>query len=210
MVNENVWFYTLSTIAQTCAAILALGGTFVIFKLDKLSSALNNYRGRVVVIVQAWRRSTKPPDKFFDESNQDILNQYRNIVSTNKEDLFDKSEITQIYIQFENVRIISPQGNGSFSMSNGVILNHEERMRWCNRMADLLEKNISFEHETYNYLKAAILFLSISIVSSIFMLGLYPQWGFNDIFYRIVVWSIFSVLFSSYAVWKIARMRPIL
>jgi len=43
MDHQN-WYYTLSAIAQTCGAILALGGAFVVFKIDKVQQGINKYR----------------------------------------------------------------------------------------------------------------------------------------------------------------------
>ena len=35
------WLYAFSTLSQVCAAIIAFGATFVVFKLDKLYTAIN-------------------------------------------------------------------------------------------------------------------------------------------------------------------------
>ena len=40
-VNENAYFYTLSTVAQTLAAILGIIGAFTIFRMSKLDSEKN-------------------------------------------------------------------------------------------------------------------------------------------------------------------------
>ncbi|MCK9587914.1 MAG: hypothetical protein M0Q93_00960 [Terrimicrobiaceae bacterium] len=213
MINETVWFYTLSTIAQTCAAILALGGTFIVFKLDKVQTALNNYRNRVVGIIQTWRRGSKQPDKFYDESDKDILGQYRTIVSDNNEDIFDKSDIVELIKRFERVKFTTVKAKGIYEMDNGVLLDHEERKRWCERMAGLFKKNIKIEHDIFDYLKQSIILLTSSIFLSIFTLFNIKNGiagGFTLFLLFIVIFSLIAITYSAFAVWKIAKSKPIL
>lgn len=210
--ESNTWFYTLSTISQTCAAILALGGTFVVFKLDKVQTAIDNYRGRVVLIVQLWRRGTKAPDKFFDESDEDILGQYKTIVSENPEVVFDKDGVVELYQQLEGTRFISAEGGGVFIMNNGVRLDHEEKKRWCNRMADLLEMNIKLNNKIFIYLRFSIILLAASVIISVGLLISKPinlPVGVKTLV-TVVILGILSIGYSAFAVWKIAKSKPIL
>lgn len=209
--ESNVWFYTLSTISQTCAAIFALGGTFVVFKLDKVKTAIDNYRGRVVLIVQLWRRGTKAPDKFFDESDEDILGQYRTIVSDNPEAVFDKDGLVELYQQLEGTRFISAE-EGVFIMNNGVRLDHDEKKRWCNRMADLLERNIKLNNKVFVYLRFSIILLAASVIVSVGLLISRPinlPVGVKTLV-AVVILGLLSIGYSAFAVWKIAKSKPIL
>jgi hypothetical protein len=209
--ESNTWFYTLSTISQTCAAILALGGTFVVFKLDKVKTAIDNYRGRVVGLLQFWRKGTKAPDKFYDESDQDILKQYREIVKANPVEPFDRDGFVAVYESFERSRYTMSGGQGIYLMDNGVTLDHDERKRWCNRMADLLEKNINLNNRIYRYLLFSILLLATSIIISVGLLIAKPlalPIGVKTLV-SMVGFAILSIGYSAFAVWKIARAKPI-
>lgn len=211
MIPDNVWFYTLSTIAQTCAAILALGGAFTVFKLDKVQTAIGNYRGRVISIIRAWRKESKVGDKFYDESAKDIFDQYKTIVRDNEEKIFDNPDLEEVYTRYENTRISHKDKNGISITIDNIKLDREEKKRWCNRMANLLEENIKIEGSIYTYLKIALVLLTASIISSIFMLNFLPEWSVDKyIFCVISGWSIGSIIFSGFAVWKIAKFKPIL
>ncbi|MDP3964142.1 MAG: hypothetical protein Q8Q20_00575 [bacterium] len=210
--ESSTWFYTLSTISQTCAAILALGGTFVVFKLDKVQTAIDNYRGRVVRIVQLWRIGARAPDEFIDKSEEEILGEYKRIVTDNAEEVFDRNGIVELYQQLEGVRILTMQEQGSFNMDNGVRLDHDERKRWSNRMADLLESNIRLKNRIYSMLKSSIVLLAVTIVVSIGLLISAPlklPVGINTLAIVILL-AILSIGYSTLAVWKIARSKPIL
>ncbi|MDD5567279.1 MAG: hypothetical protein PHH01_03740 [Patescibacteria group bacterium] len=209
--ESNLWFYAFSTIAQTCAAILALGGTFVVFKLDKAKNGINNYRGRILEILYVWRGPSKTPDKFYDESDEDVLGQYMTVVSTNNETIFDKPDLNYIYARFENVRETMIEPSGNRILSNGVILDHKERKRWCERMASLYKKNILIEKLIVRLFKIALISLSFCIIVSIFLLiskGHNLPVGIN-ILTCVVILTALTIIYSAISFWLIARARPI-
>ncbi len=209
--ETNTWFYTLSTISQTCAAILALGATFVVFKLDKVKIAIDNYRGRVVRLLQLWHRGEKAPDKFFDEPDEKIIEQYITSVIDSDEDVFDRNGVIELYELFEGVRLNYAVSKDAFIMSNGIKLDHEERKRWCNRMAHLMKKNVILNNRIYNYLRFSIISLAMSIIISVGLLIAKPlnlPVDKNTLIV-IVAFAILSIGYSAYAVWKIARSKPI-
>jgi len=209
--ESNVWFYTLSTIAQTCAAILALGGTFVVFKLDKAKDGIRNYRGRVLGILYIWRGASKTPDKFFDESDQDVYDQYKKIVKDNKETIFDRNGIDNVYKQFEKLGGVILTHSGDLELTNGVILDHNERKRWCERMARLYEKNIFIEKLIVRLFIVALLFLSICIVASIILLmskGHTLPVGIKTLTSLVILTAV-TIVYSAVSFWIIARARPI-
>ncbi|MEK7637683.1 MAG: hypothetical protein AAB402_04870 [Patescibacteria group bacterium] len=209
--NSNVWFYTLSTIAQTCGTILALGGTFVIFRFDKLQTALGNYRGRIVRIVQTWRGDSKKPDAFFDESDRDVRDQYLTIVRDNEEQLDNlfNEHIDGLYEAFEGRPIKRGLQGSQQEIINQV---RAERERWCTRMVDLYSKNIEMKQTIHSYLKWALILLTLSILFSVVLLSV----GFDSSIIKVaaflvtVIISAISIVYTAIAVWKIGSKNPIM
>lgn len=209
-VELNTWFYTLSTIAQTCAAILALGGAFVVYKLDKVEGAIHNYRGRVIRILLAWLRDSRQPDKFYDVRDEIVLDRYKKIVANDNDEIFDSEGVESVYLQFENVRKLVG-AEGGFELSNGVILNYEEKKRWVVRMAKLYEQNIDIKNDIFRRFKRAIVLLGLSIVASfVFLVADRVGIPRSDwVLIPTVLLGIFSVVYSAYSVWKIATFEHI-
>ena len=63
---DNTWYYTLSTIAQTLAAILALAAVFVVLRLESLNKNINDYRGRALKILRAKEKHLSSEKKSWD------------------------------------------------------------------------------------------------------------------------------------------------
>ena len=59
----NTWYYTLSTISQTLAAVLALAAVFVVVRLESLNKNINDYRGRALKIIILKERYVDPGNK---------------------------------------------------------------------------------------------------------------------------------------------------
>ncbi len=51
--GPNTWYYTLSTISQTLAAILALAAVFAVLRLESLRKNIDDYKGRALKILNA-------------------------------------------------------------------------------------------------------------------------------------------------------------
>ena len=54
--ENNTWYYTLSTISQTLAAIMGLGAVFLVLQLENTAKQINDYRGRAVDILMIIAR----------------------------------------------------------------------------------------------------------------------------------------------------------
>ena len=54
---NNTWFYSLSALAQVMATEIALFGVFAIFKLDKITKDIDDFRGRLIRFIVTARRN---------------------------------------------------------------------------------------------------------------------------------------------------------
>ncbi|TSC77650.1 MAG: hypothetical protein G01um101424_273 [Parcubacteria group bacterium Gr01-1014_24] len=60
---DNTWYYTLSTISQTLAAILALVAVFIVLRLEGLGRSINDYRSRALKILEIKDLSSNSREK---------------------------------------------------------------------------------------------------------------------------------------------------
>jgi len=58
--NPNTWYYTLSTISQTLAAILGLAAVLVVLRLQGLIKNISDYRERALDILIKRKKYIKP------------------------------------------------------------------------------------------------------------------------------------------------------
>ena len=72
--DNNTWFYTLSTIAQVMAAIAGLFAVFVVFRTDKLNNHLTEFRAMVVGAVHIdGHQVFQMPDKDLLQKGREYL-----------------------------------------------------------------------------------------------------------------------------------------
>lgn len=204
--TDNTWYYGLSTIAQTCGAVLALGGTFVVFRLDKIQTAINNYRGRVIDILLSLNQQAIMPSNYFPDTDEEILKEYRIFdVPTNAE-MFKSMEIKQLISGYENHTRGLVQTNNTL-MWGRIALDDRLAKSWCDQMAESLNKNLQTKIMTFGLFKFATLFLACAIVSSLVFLsgspGHSPHWAF----WLSLCLGIGATCFTSISVWIIARSR---
>lgn len=85
---DTTWYYTLSTISQTLAAILGVIAVFVVLRLDGLTKNITDYRYRALRIlrvktryIKEYRPAENETDKILldlREFNENYRNKYRN------------------------------------------------------------------------------------------------------------------------------------
>jgi len=68
--DNNIWFYTLSTISQTTAAIIGLFAVFVVFKMDKINKSITDLRGPIIHMI-----SNGESMKYLQISNQQVYSE---------------------------------------------------------------------------------------------------------------------------------------
>ena len=126
---ENTWYYTLSTISQTLAAILGLAAVFVVLRLQSLIKNIADYRDRALKILKVKARHIRGYDvsdkidhiyndiKEFSlnymhnyRNNGGILNDIRNLASGYDRVLYD--DLDFVINTFENLDSFLDQKRG--------------------------------------------------------------------------------------------------
>ncbi|MFA5967135.1 MAG: hypothetical protein WC805_01275 [Patescibacteria group bacterium] len=73
----NIWFYTLSSISQVMAAIVALFGVFSVYKLGIIDKEINDYRNRAVELIMATGVTNQSDAQLqYLKSNKQILKEF--------------------------------------------------------------------------------------------------------------------------------------
>ena len=79
MENNNIWFYSLSTIAQSMASIAGLFAVFVIFKIDKINKNLFNIRGAIILCLSALKKNGT---EFWNNSDKQLHQKAKEFLSS--------------------------------------------------------------------------------------------------------------------------------
>jgi len=194
---DNVWYYTLSTIAQTLAAILGLAAVFVTIRLQNIIEEIKEYKRRAYYII-------KIRDKHL---SKDIKN-YR-ITDRSASGLHnDLQEIEKNYTKYEE--------------NSGIKSDIENLAKAFEPNLDL--DNLSFLKDTVGYLHFYIkqrkqLLKSIkwpgvissgTIIYTIFLLSISKLFYCDKIFAiqlftLAVIFSILSILLIINASWKLFK-----
>jgi len=77
----NTWYYILSTISQTLAAILGLAAVFVVLRLQGLIKNISDYKGRAMDILKVKERHIQAYKIPQSVSIKEILDDLREIDS---------------------------------------------------------------------------------------------------------------------------------
>ncbi|MFH1392760.1 MAG: hypothetical protein ABIG90_03805 [bacterium] len=191
MIDPNIWFYTLSTIAQTLAAMLALGATFTIFKLNIINKRLSDLKDRLFLVVASFENDlTKCPENMEEDElikkTDECLDKFSNTENLTKE------RLRKIYKNMTGAEVI-------FTNDKDLILflkNNLDRFR-----TDRSKKN-----ETLKFLKKSLFLLSMPIILSIYLLPLHSFFKLYDgeILLVIITLAIFSIYFQGRIIWKIS------
>lgn len=205
----SIWFYTLSTIAQVCAGILAIGGAFIVYQLGKVDIAIGSYRGRVIDSFSVLHNEKvgHPDDMRFGEY-------YANrTYSKLKEDMNEVLKLQTIRFASVNLRKLIAARE---QVNEHYVENRGERYAkdWIERMWRHFTDNTQIQEAIYVRLKQSLWWLTatIAVSESALFLGpkRIPNPDINSILLLgILVIGIISVVKTAYAVWFIAKKQPI-
>lgn len=194
MADYNWWYYTLSAVAQTCGALVGVGGAFVIFKLDKLQGGTNNYRDRVIQSILVPLEG-KDEVEYYDVSDEAINSSYK--AHNEVGDIIDK----QGNVVEKVKRVITERYGGQY--------NNEYLIHWIKGTVRTLSVNIEAEKASRFYFKQSLLLLISTIVLNIILLAFASPHSItsNVLFVLITLYSVCSIVYSTYLYWKILSKR---
>ncbi len=139
--SENAYYYTLSSISQGLFAILALGGIFVIYRIQEISANNNIKEKHIVESLQQLEKALG-----------------RNFEGENKRNLLDSLEDKRDIKQFNDI-VIKFVGNDYKKV--------ELLADYINTKADGIPINIQFRDSIWNFFKIPLITGILTVIFSI-------------------------------------------
>lgn len=199
---DNYWYYTLSAIPQTLAAIIALAATFVVFKLNFLSEQIRKSRNdlsRFILLLTSFKH--KEIHDIEPLSDRSFVRLYEEGLTNINNDQNNLGLDPGIYkrLEKEMERIINDEWRSNFRARPNRIYGYLEMKK------DILKNFLDAKRRSILLLLGSLSLTTIVIVVSLFML---PNYNFFCNPYLvltiIMIASLVSVTLTAYSVWKIA------
>lgn len=197
--DNNFWFYTLSTIPQTLGAVIALSATFVIFKLNHIESRTQKEYEEIKEWIMPLHPDIEIPDitKLDDSAMLQKLKEGIEKLKKDKPNLdfngYDK--LRDLYNEVIN------SYKRHFEATEIRIYNYLlEKER-------ILSSLLGVRRNALHRLKISLALTVLPIVGSIIFLPLYQQITYCPwiIVLILVVLAIIGICYTAYSVWKIAH-----
>lgn len=201
------WFYTLSAIPQTLAALIALAATFIVHRLEHL----NQFIKRDYELAR-WFLLKFDPDKyskiFKDMTDGDLAIAFKEASNRLKK---GETWLGLEQYQFGGIRDEFPNVIGSYYGFLGYFTSTPDRMaEFIQQRAHNFQENVNNKSRLYDYLKSAIRNIVFPIVFSLILLPLYPLIPKTNmkavIVAVVVVLAVYSVINTAKSVWEISRL----
>ena len=192
----NYWFYTLSTISQTLAALVALGATFVIFSLDKLNKNILDYRQRLIYILKESDRNT-PESTYYALNNINLLKYFNtNLYSKIQAEKQDLGIGENNCVNFVNHYILIEFGNkNGYSSTQGLEKEVLDAYAYLNRIKDYYSDSIEFKRKIICQTIVTVIINSLTIILSVILLSYSePHHGFLTVTIIVFICSIISTI----------------
>ncbi len=201
--DSNFWFFTLSTISQTLAAIIALASTFVVYKLTRINYQLHTLTQEVKALFVYELQEDDNPHDLIGTKYREVLAWFSGWL--HKLDLKKYKEGSPEYIDF--VAHLSD----IIDISPSLIMNHPEHFkRLLKEKEDYFIRLLNDKESSYKYLKNSLIFTATTIALSLIAIPFYPFFQSlfipNTIIGVLVLFAVCSTVYTSVIVWKITRL----
>lgn len=200
---DNYWYYTLSAIPQTLAAMIALAATFFVFRLNFISEEIRRNRkdlSRFILLLAPGSQGEihiieQKTEEEFLEFYEQALEQ----IKFNRPNLgFEKYE----KLEKEMWRIISKDWNSYFKARPERIANYLYMKR------DILKYMLSVKKMAKSLLGLTLLATTLMIILSLCILPNHDALCKPKLILGIVLFgALASVILTAYSVWRIATVR---
>ena len=191
--SVDIWYYTLSTIAQTLASLLGLAAVFCVLRLQSLSKNIQDFKGRAINILRI--RSLCMPEfknnspTFKDETNK-ILEELREFNLNYK-------------VKYRAVSGMDEMINEMAAKKYFQIAPDDHDIYFIKDTFDNLDSFIDQRNEAMKFVRAPGLLAAVSIGLSITLLGLSDQISDQCLLFSIVILAILSLGWLIRNSWKI-------
>lgn len=198
-IGEAGWYYTLSAIPQTLAAMIALAATCIMFKLTYIKQTI-----REDLPIARWFLLKIDPNRYdsaiMKMSKRTIAREF----SMCARNCYEKAIRGEM--QKDKWHVLWEEFSDIVDGSHRSFASHPEKMiGFLVEKARLLEKNVISGQRAFAYLRRSIFFTTVPILFSLFFLPLHSIIaGSFFIVGCAVVLALWGVAYTSYSVWKIS------
>ena len=199
----NSWFYTLSTIAQTLAALIALAATFIVFRLNFISEAIQHEYEKVRPLLMEMS-----PDY---EQMVESMNTYqvasfissmlKTFGSTSPMLGVDDARLSRLIDILNRVEVTWRRDLSGNERVHSFLVHEETNLR------RLVERR----NDVLNVLVTSLCSVAVPIALSLLLL---PHYGTMFVINNsgwiltALTWlSTLSIAYTAYGIWKVARVK---
>lgn len=171
----TTWYYTLSTIAQSAATMIAFGAAFVVFKLSDNWLKISDYRKPILRTIEIF--NSKLPNYYINYSDQKIIKEIKDI--SDRKGFAEKQEFLGLAGEkFGSLRLIWCDGCGD----------EEEVATRIEKTKKLFENLINYSSKIIRKLKIGAVLVGITLILGSILLVFSDSWVRN--FYVLVPYTI--------------------
>lgn len=201
---NDYWYYTLSAVPQTLAAMIALAATFFVFRLDFLSEEMRKNRKDLARFLLLLAQEQGEIHNIETKSDEDFFIFYKEMLDKIKpdEDKFGLPPETYAKLEQEMQRIIHEDWKSFFLPRSFRIA------KYLDMKKDNFEKLLSTKSTIHWLLGSSLLTVALTIIISLFALPNYDVFcNPRSIVGLVLIGSLASVVLTTYSVWRIATVR---
>lgn len=207
MENSNYWFYTLSAVPQTLAAMIALAATFVVFRVNTISKKIEESRNdlrRFMLLVTSIlsKEDSSEIHEIEPLNHKDFLALYDKGLSKLdvKEKYLGLGEAKYKKYEDEMFRIINKEWYSYYPPDK------ERIFGYLNMKKEIFHKLLLEKDASQFWLNLSLILVSSTIIISMVILPNFTYFNGSKCVVGFVIFlATISILITSIGVWKIAR-----
>ena len=191
IIMENIWLYTLSTLAQVMATIIALFGVFVVVKLNETRKKIFRIRNEdfIPFLVKKSHQISLEENKFFQKYN----------LSKDKESYsnWNDEKLNKIFKEIITLK------HSIIQVENRMIT--KETSQYFSRL-------INSKNNTIKRLKKTLIFCTILVIISLFLLASpFSIFNLNQkelnlyLLLPLICFSFFTIGYISQSIYQISK-----
>lgn len=200
---NEYWYYTLSAIPQTLAAMIALAAAFAVYKLNLLETRIQEARTdmrRFILLLTSYKKGEI--HQIEPLSNTEFLEWYEQAFNHLKSDDQYLGYSEEMYRKFEleMQRVIQEEWRSFFTANNERIYGYLMMKKM------LFRQMLSNKEKSLYMLLCSLLLVSTVIIMSLIALPNYDFFsGSFQLVFLIVMTAVLSVIVTARSVWTIAK-----
>ncbi len=200
MIEPGIWYYTLSAIPQTLAAMIALVATFVVYKLSRVSDRVEKERG----LVKSFLMHLHPEKEIHHIENmrgEELLIALQEGIAK-----LDPEEKDLGFDAFKKLEALLKEIIESWHLRAGT--SGQKVYDFLRQKENIFRNLVHARKYSLNLLVVCLFLTAIPTVASLLMLPNIVYFSANllPITFALAGLASISILFTALSVWKIAKL----